>query len=138
MDAVKCLFCWFVAGTEGQLPSGVDLQSKVKELQLPVFNPSSGQGDSAGKQAVELPRGDEDKGNEDIAPALGATSFILSESLPVVPAKLVKRIIKGDYLDMAEMLSDNMQVECRQALAESEGSPSPRSMGQREVPDMLS
>ena len=63
------------------------------------------------KQAVELPRGDEDKGNEELASALGATSFILGESLPVAPAKLVKGIIKGDYLDMAEMLSDNMEVE---------------------------
>ena len=39
---------------------------------------------------------------------------------------------------MAEMLSDNMKVEHWRALAESEGSPSPRNMGQREVPDMLS
>ena len=46
----------------------MDLQRKVKQLQLPVFNPSSGRGDSAGKQAVELLRGDEDKDNEDLAP----------------------------------------------------------------------
>ena len=80
--------------------SGVDLQSKVMELQLPVFNPS--QGDSSrkevmGREAVRIwcPHWDQPSG----------------ESLPVVPAKLVKRIIKGDYLDMSEMLSDNMEVE---------------------------
>ena len=39
---------------------------------------------------------------------------------------------------MAEMLSDNMEVEHRWVLAESEGSPGPRSMRRREVPDMLS
>ena len=39
----------YVAGKEGQLPSGEDLQSRVKELQLPAFNPSSSWGDSAGK-----------------------------------------------------------------------------------------
>ena len=101
----------FAAGTEGGLPSGMDLQSKEKELQLPVFNPSGGRGENVRKQAVELPRGDEDKGTEEeLASTLGATSFILGESLPVVPAKLVKRIIRGDYLDMAEMLSDNMEV----------------------------
>ena len=107
----------------------MDLQSKVKELQLPVFNPNGGQGENVRKQAVELPRGDEDKGTEELASTFGATSFILGESLPVVPAKLVKRIIRGDYLDMAEMLSDNMEVERQRALAESEGTPSPRSVG---------
>jgi len=39
--------------------------------------------------------------------------FILSEALPVVPPKLVKRIVKGEYVDMAELLNDNMEVECR-------------------------
>ena len=123
------LTCWFPAGVESQLPPGVELQSRVRELQLPVFNPNSGRGENVRKQAVELPRGDEDKGNEELASALGATSFILGESLPVVPEKLVKRFIKGDYLDMAEMLSDNMEVERWRALAESEGTPSPRSVG---------
>ena len=116
----------------------MDLQSKVRELQLPVFNPNGGRGENVRKQAVELPRGDEDKGTEELVSTFGATSFILGESLPVVPAKLVKRIIRGDYLDMAEMLSNNMEVERWRALAESEGTPSPRSVGRREVPDMLS
>ena len=74
--------------------SGVDLQSKVKS---PVFNPSISQGDSSCKEAVELLRGNQ-------------LPFILGGSLPVLPAKLVKRIIKGDYL---EMLSDNMEMECQ-------------------------
>ena len=39
---------------------------------------------------------------------------------------------------MAEMLSNNMEVERQRALAESEGFPSPRSVGRIEVPDMLS
>ena len=53
------------------------------------------------------------KGSETLVPTLGSASFILGESLPVVPAKLVKRNIKGDYLDIEEMLSDNMEVECK-------------------------
>ena len=118
--------------------SGVDLQSKVKELQLPIFNPSISQSDSSCKEAVEMLRGDAERGSENLVPTLGSAPFILGQSLPVVPVKLVKRIIKGDYLDMAEMLSDNMEVERRRALAESEGGPSSKSTGRREVPDMLS
>ena len=130
----------FIADAEGQLPSGVDLQNKVKELHLPVFNPMANQSDSIEKEVLELPRpkGDGGRGNEDLAPSLGSASFILGESLLVVPAKLVKRTIKGDYLDMAEMLSDNIEAERWRALAEREGGLSPRSMGRREVPDMLS
>ena len=31
-------------------------------------------------------------------------SFILSEGLPPVPAKLVVRILRDDFIDMAELL----------------------------------
>ena len=37
--------------------------------------------------------------------------FILSEALPVVPIKLLKRIVKGEYVDMAELLNDNIKAE---------------------------
>ena len=37
--------------------------------------------------------------------------FIMSEALPVVPGKLVKRIRKGEYIDMAELLKDNVEAE---------------------------
>ena len=39
--------------------------------------------------------------------------FILSEALPVVPAWLAKQIARGDYVDMAELFKDNMEVEGR-------------------------
>ena len=66
--------------------------------------------------------------------------FILNEALPVVPPKLVKRIIKGEYVHTAELLNDNMKAECQQALMESEVSPyvSQHKPGHREVPNMLS
>ena len=38
-----------------------------------------------------------------------ATPFVLSEDLPPVPAKLVAKIQKGDYVDMAELLCDTME-----------------------------
>ena len=60
--------------------------------------------------------------------------FILGEALLVVPAKLVRKIVRGDFVDMAELLRDNMEVERRRATGEGEPSQSRR----REVPDILS
>ena len=45
------LICWFAAGTEGQLPSGVELQSRVREHQLSVLIRNSGRGRNVRKQA---------------------------------------------------------------------------------------
>jgi len=67
--------------------------------------------------------------------------FILSEALPVVPARLAKRIVRGDYVDMAELLKDNMEVERRRWAQETESSSSHLSgqrVSRREIPDMLS
>ncbi len=62
--------------------------------------------------------------------------FVLGESLPVVPAKLVKRILKGEYIDMAELLRDNVEAE-RRRVSRNEGSQVPRS-GRRELLDFES
>ncbi len=39
-----------------------------------------------------------------------ASPLVLGESLPAVPAKLVTKIQKGEYVDMAELLKDNMEI----------------------------
>ena len=39
--------------------------------------------------------------------------FAITETLPVVRAKLVKRILRGDYMDMTELLKDNMEAKRR-------------------------
>lgn len=62
------------------------------------------------------------------------TPFLLSEALPAVPARLVKKIIKGEYVDMAELLRDNVEAERRKGSGEGESSQSRR----REIPDILS
>lgn len=65
--------------------------------------------------------------------------FVISEALPVVPAKIVKRIKKGEYVDMAELLKDNMEMERRRYLTEGRSNASfPHSQSRREVPDLLS
>ena len=51
--------------------------------------------------------------------------FVLSEALSVVPAKLVWRIRWGEFVDMAELLKDNMEVERRRAAQGGERSAHP-------------
>ena len=36
-----------------------------------------------------------------------ASQLVLGEALPVVPARLVRKILKGEFVDMAELLKDN-------------------------------
>lgn len=65
--------------------------------------------------------------------------FVLNSVLPVVPARLVRRIVKGDFVDMAELLYDNLEAERRRARVEPEsgknGTPVPT---RREIPDFTS
>ena len=59
--------------------------------------------------------------------------FVLGETLPVVPACLVKKIQRGEYVDMEELLKDNIEVErCIQEV------PASRMASRWEIPDMLS
>ena len=100
---------------------------------LANMHPNKHGGESASKEKTALP--------SPIAPSAGdSLPFILSDALPVVPPKLVKRIVKGEYVDMAELLNDNMEAERRRALLESEISvvASQQRSGRREVPDILS
>ena len=64
--------------------------------------------------------------------------FLLSEGLPPVPAKLVGRILKGDFIDMAELL-DNLEAQQRGGVQELPlFSASGLSRQRQEVPDLLS
>ena len=107
-------------------------REKVGELGLPSFETDvapggEGRGLSEPRRAEAVER----KGLEQ-----EYRPFILSEALPVVPAKLVKRILRGEYVDMAELLKDNMEVERRRTVAEAEEGRA--RINRREVPDMLS
>ncbi len=37
------------------------------------------------------------------------TKFQLGETLPVVPVRIVRRILKGDFVDMAELTEENLE-----------------------------
>ena len=68
--------------------------------------------------------------------------FLLSEGLPPVPAKLVGRILKGDFIDMSELLRDNLEAQRRGVFQEQSASklsvPAVGNQIRREVPDLLS
>jgi hypothetical protein len=144
-----CSLIWWPLFSTGPTPlDALPLASSLTGLQLPKIgeNTTSGQkgttqtgdgkGDKAG--ASQTGEGKDDKattlasGNTD-APA----SFTLGEGLPPVPGKLVQKIQRGDYVDMAELLRDNMELERRKASREST-----LALGiqpsRREVPDLIS
>ena len=99
----------------------------------------SGRSDQSG-------RGDQ-SGRSDQARRLAAdidvpedSPFVVSEGLPPVPGKLVKKILKGDFVDMAELLRDNLEADRRvqgREAKNADGSTS-RLASRREVPDLLS
>ena len=85
----------------GVLPLGSEpSQEQIKKLSLPSF----------GQAVLALPKCATEGANaqrEESTHALKVDSnvgdglpFILSEALPVVPPKLVKRIIKGEYVEI--------------------------------------
>ena len=67
--------------------------------------------------------------------------FILSEGLPPVPRKLVARILRGEFVDMAELLRDNLEAQ-RRGSSSNPSSSGPSGGGnshsRREVPELLS
>ena len=67
------------------------------------------------------------------------TPFVLSAGLAPVPPKLVARIQKMEFVDMAELLRDNLELQHQMSSSEqlSQLAPQPRNR-RREIPDILS
>ena len=64
--------------------------------------------------------------------------FVLSDGLAPVPAKLVARILRGDFVDMAELLRDNLEAQRQGVIQESSAILSDLKRCRREIPDLLS
>ena len=120
----------------GSLLGGDADPRAVARLNLPTFESAepSRPGAGKGKGPVDRSIMKEPEMEQEVAP------FTICETLPVVPAKLVKKILKGEFVDMAELLKDNMEAERRRYSAEGEFGQN--GIGQRgsrrEVPDILS
>ncbi len=53
--------------------------------------------------------------------------FQLGPTLPVVPARLVRCVLRGDYVDMAELTEDSLELELRRSTEGEKGKPTPLS-----------
>lgn len=67
-----------------------------------------------------------------------AEPFLLSEGLPPVPAKLVAKIQSGEFIDMAELLQDNIEATRRRGESDPPHCSSETKRPRREIPDFLS
>ncbi len=113
------LLCWLGA----ELGLGVAPET-IASLWLPAFAGEKDLGERAPQleghrhpTMHSLGKHDRDK----VRTSEEALPFVLSEALPVVPGKLVQRIQKGEYVEMAELLKDNMEAERRRAAAGDSG-----------------
>ena len=64
--------------------------------------------------------------------------YVLGEGLPPLPARLVNRVWRGEFVDMADLLQDNLEAERRRGRDDGEPSGRASRPTRREVPDMLS
>jgi len=91
----------------------------MPEVDLPSFESDgsmAAESNSTGEALVSVSEG---KGLES-----KSSSFILNLLLSVVPAWLVERMLKVDFVGMAELLWDNIEAERRRAQFDLEtGSP---------------
>lgn len=133
------------AGTVlGTLPQPED----VARLNLPVIQEPS-EGPETARAANVLAKADEriavpegmllsqpatKEGERSNSSEIG--SFVLGEGLPPVPAKLVAKILKGEFIDMAELLRDNIEAERRRGGSDTASIQLRPS--RREIPDILS
>ena len=113
----------------------------VRRLGLTV---TGGEDDGAVEDGTREKAGGEEVDSKDEADGRKDTvgkPFILSEGLPPVPRKLVARILRGEFVDMAELLRDNLEAQRRGSSSNPSSSGSSgggNSRSWREVPDLLS
>ena len=101
--------------------------SRVRDLGLPTITALEPVGSDGPGPSTPTP---------DPLPSTPA-KFQLGETLPVVSARIVRRILRGDFVDMAELTEENLELELRRSLEGDEGKPLPAHK-LRPVPDLLS
>lgn len=118
----------------GSMPSS----ENVAFLGLPVFGTRAATL-TAPKDGAALGAGAGNTSGTAPTPKGDSPPFTLGEGLPPIPAKLVAKILKGEYVDMAELLRDNMEAERRHTRSQSgETNNNGNTSARREIPDLLS
>ena len=92
--------------------------SHVRDLGLPAIGKELG--------SVE-PKGSESKAvaAEDGPESGVVQKFQLGETLPVVSARMVRHILKGDFVDMAELSEEHLEFELRRSAEGEDTKPLP-------------
>ena len=129
----------YTGGDLGVMPD----PTAVAELELPLVDDSSGGQapppvpDMGEKEKLEpeQERRCKTRGSGEEATA---QPFVLSDSLAPVPAKLVAKILRGESVDIAELLRDNLEAQRRGVIQESSTISGDINRGRREIPDLLS
>ena len=62
--------------------------------------------------------------------------FQLGPTLPVVPSRIVRCVLRGDYVNMAELTEENLELELRSSTNSDEVKPIPLNK-LKPVPDTL-
>ena len=116
----------------------------MAELELPVVDDSSGGqppppvADVEGEKEKLEPEREQRRKTKGSGEEATAQPFVLSDGLAPVPAKLVARILRGEFVDMAELLHDNLEAQRRGVIQESSTISGDIKRGRREIPDLLS
>ena len=124
--------------TESTMLGNMPDPGKIAGLKLPTF--SNSEPNPSSKTATQGTPGTKVTADSGKAGNSDATPSTLGEGLPPVPAKLVGKIRRGEYVDMAELLRDNMELQRRRDIRET----TTNTFGvtshpnRREVPDLLS
>lgn len=110
--------------------------SLVKDLGLPTIGTDPGPVGSGTPGSSSTGSSSTGASHDLPGSSSGPLKFQLGETLPVVPAKLVRRVVRGDYIDMAEFTEDHLELELRRSLEGEDSKPTPLHK-LRPVPDLL-
>ncbi len=97
----------------------------MRDLGLPVFDDHG----SPSTAPVEGPKCVE-AGRESASSKKGVVTvqkFQLGPTLPVVPARIMRRVLRGNYVDMVKLSEDNLELELSRLTEDEEGKPTPPS-----------
>ena len=117
MQLLAWAFPWFCFPREKRVPRRREFCNSWREVLVLPISAVAG----SGKEKASLQQ-----------------AFLLGDGLAPLPPKEVKKIPHLEFVDMAEMLWDNLEVQGRSVSQESQVHQSSNRSSHREIPDLLS
>ena len=129
------------SGTKGKAPEAAsaaapattDLRALIRDTLRDVLKEQKDGAKAADVTGDILSPGGAGRGKEE-----EYQPFLFSDGFPPVPAKLVGKILRLEFVDMAELLRDNIETERRQGRQREAAGVPAKQQQRREVPDILS